>query len=186
MGRVRADEQSRTAGNELLRQKVYAGETATPEWVDTADLMAGYGGAKGYKELLEEVVQGRQPAPEAFAQVLFERTGRVKVKGRRPARPRAFRTATSALKEIAELTGVHVRDLKQTLRGRGGNPARALALWWLVFGAELGSAEAGRTLGMSPNAASKTLAKWKQEGQGFKSDQMWTWRRELEYRKKEQ
>ena len=167
-------------------QTAYSGETIPPAWLDTGDVMDGYGGPAGYNELLEEVVQGRQPAPEEFSQVLFERTGRAQNFKFQPVKPEAFRTPTAAIDEVAELVGVSVRELKQPVRGRGGNPARALALWWLVFGAELGSGAAGRHLGMSPNAASKTLAKWKQQGPGFKSEQLWIWRQELENRKKEQ
>ena len=49
-------------------QTAYSGETNPPAWLDTGDLMDGYGGPAEYNELLEEVVQGRQPAPEEFSQ----------------------------------------------------------------------------------------------------------------------
>ena len=75
--------------------------------------MDGYGGPGGYNELLEEVVQGRQPAPEDFSQVLFERTGRAKMFKHRPARPEDFCSPSEAIKEVAALAGVSVTFLLQ-------------------------------------------------------------------------
>lgn len=158
----------------------FAGETVAPGWLSVSEMQEGYGGAKGYLELHRDVVEGREAEPDEFESILFENRGAQKIKLPKVAKHKPFRTPTAALREISDLTGVSVAHLKQTGRGRVGNAPRALALWWLVFGAELGPTEAARKLNMTPNAASKILSKFRLEGTSYKSTELWDWKQQLE------
>lgn len=164
---------------------VYCGELKSPEWLDTSDLMAGYGGTDGYVALYRDVLGGREMAPEEFQQILFENRGVQKIKKSGAVKRKTFRTPTAAMREVAELTGVSVSALKSVGRGRSGNGPRALAVWWLVFGAELGPTGAAKKLVMTPNAVSKILSKFRLESSSYKSDELWRWKRELELKKEQ-
>lgn len=164
---------------------VYCGEVRSPDWLDTHDLMAGYGGEKGYVALFNDVLKGRESAPDEFENVLFENRKVQNIRKPKVAKHNTFRTPAAALREVAELTGVSMYQLKTIGRGRSGNMPRALAVWWLVFGAELPPGEAAKKLGMTPNAASKILSKFRLEGVSYKSDKLWNWKMELESRKEQ-
>jgi hypothetical protein len=164
----------------------FCGYGKPPIWLSPDDLLNGYGGHSGYLELFEEVQQGRSQAPDEFRCALFEHSGAgVGKKKPKLATPKAFRTPTAALQEVSELTSVPVKQLKASVIGRRGNAPRALALWWLVYGAGLGTAEAGRKLGMKPSTASQSLSKWGRNTACYQNDELWNWRKELETRKGE-
>jgi REP element-mobilizing transposase RayT len=165
--------------------EVYCGNVKSPDWLDTRDLMAGYGSPEGYVTLYRDVLEGRQMAPDEFEDVLFENRRTQKRKTAVAVKHRAFRTPTEAMREVAELTGVPVSQLKAVGRGRAGNAPRALAVWWLVFGAERSPGEAARKLGMTANAASKILSKFRLSDTGYQSDNLWRWKAELESRKEQ-
>jgi hypothetical protein len=62
-----------------------------------------------------------------------------------------------ALKDVMEVTGSPLKELMTTRRGRRGNPARALATYWLVMGAGVTGAQAARELGMTRANVSITV-----------------------------
>lgn len=162
---------------------VYCGEAIAPDWLSPDEVLEGLCGCEGYDEMFRAVQQGREMAPAEFAGILFERGGPNTGKKPRAAKHKTCRTPAAALKEVAELTGVTVTQLKTSTRGRGGNGPRALALWWLVYGAELGVKDAGLRLGMSSTASSKIMAKWKPGESSYSTQQLWDWKNELDTRK---
>ena len=162
---------------------VYCEERQTPAWLSPEDLLAGYGGGAGYLSLYDEVRQGREMAPIEFENVLFGRGVLKIVNDPDVRRANAFGTPTEALDEVAELTCVTRKQLTKSVPGRRGNAPKALALWCLVFAADLGTAEAGRTLGLSASASSQILSKWRAGKNSYRSEQLWRWKTELESRK---
>jgi hypothetical protein len=71
--------------------------------------------------------------------------------------PRPVVAAEEALRQVAQVTGVAVADLGETRRGRGGNPARVLAAYWLVYGAGLTTVASGQRLDMHPVRVSQAV-----------------------------
>jgi REP element-mobilizing transposase RayT len=137
----------------------YSGQDRYPEWLTTASLKKSLRSVGGYKRYLHDVMSGRRPEPPDFATVTFggRRAGRSMMIKQPETRPDL--SAYEALRQVAALTGINKNELRKTKRGRSGNPARALAAWWLVFGAGLTNVEAGEQLGMTPEAVSKVISK---------------------------
>jgi hypothetical protein len=80
-----------------------------------------------------------------------------------------------ALSEVMYLTGETRETLLCTKRGRSGNPARALAAWWLVQGSGLSNVKAGNVLNMSPVAVSKTLAVLRDRPEEYAGGKLLKW-----------
>ncbi len=180
MNPVRAQLVGHASAYNWSSQSVYAGERVGPDWLCVNDLLAGYGGEKGYNQYFAEYLTGKGEAPEGFSSVLFDPGQRITSTKQDMVGTYTRRTPEQALDEVAALCGVAVQDLKSSARGCLGNSPRALAIWWLVFGAGLGSSAAGRQLNMTAGAVSKTLAKWKSRSDGYRNEQLWEWKKTLE------
>lgn len=137
----------------------YLGEDRYPEWLTTSDLRRRFKGVSNYRRYLRDVMIGRTVEPSGFDVVTFEdrRAGRLMMvkKERLPD----VRSIDEALEQVMRVTHATESDLHMTQRGRTGNPVRALAAWWLVYGAGLSNTETGAQLGMSPSAVGKLLSK---------------------------
>jgi REP element-mobilizing transposase RayT len=136
----------------------YSGKLRCPEWLNTEEILSELGGAKGYRQYIKEMRMGRRTAPSEFEQVLFGRRRSSEafiVKQEEGARDIS---AEEAIQQVLELTHAKKTELKKTRRGRAGNPARAVAAWWLTHGAGLTNVRAGKYLDMTPVAVSRALA----------------------------
>jgi putative transposase len=137
----------------------YSGALGCPEWLEIDTLLAELGGPKGYRRYVQEIQQGRRKAPADFEQVLFgrRRSSEAFVVTQAEQEERGI-SAKDALSQVRELTGATSRVLKETRRGPAGNPARAVAAWWLTHGAGLTNVKAGQYLGMPPVAVCRAIA----------------------------
>ncbi len=149
-----------------------------PEWLVTEKLLAEYSDLAGYRRYENEVLQKRRMPPFKFDKVLFgRRQGPVIVE-----KQQEIGTGVSkqkALKDVVELTGCSLRSLEETHMGPRGNAPRALAAWWMVYGAGCTNVETARTLKMTESAVAKILARWKGRGKRFKDKSLWEWQKQL-------
>ncbi len=134
----------------------YAGLSQTPSWLTTSELLDHLGGRDGYLDALQQTRSGSRSAPESFDE------GRLWVKGGSsapavaPPPDHALPTADQALAQVAGLADLTVDHLLVTVQGRGGNPTRRVAAWWLTRCAGLTHAQAGARLG----ASTAQVANW--------------------------
>jgi hypothetical protein len=141
----------------------YSGRKAAPDWLTTAVLLKEYGGAEGYRMYLAEVRNGRRERPAEFDRVLFSgRRSSEMFVAKQEEEPRAT-TPDDALKQVLQISGAKKKELFREVKGRGGNPVRTLAAWWLAHSAGLINKEVGKTLNMSEVAVSRAVSRVSQE-----------------------
>jgi putative transposase len=142
----------------------YSGEEAVPVWLTVSDLLAGYGGHRGYSDYLREVNLGRSGPPDGFERVLFEKSRRRKGQDDSESRITVAPVASDqVLRVVAGACGVAPDELRVTRRGRQGNLPRRLAAYALVVFAGLKAAEAAAILDMHPVRVSQCIAGLRQK-----------------------
>jgi hypothetical protein len=161
----------------------YVGKQSSPGWLKTERFLDDLG---GYKSFMKSVQQGRRPAPEGIEQVMFgnRRSSQAFiVKQEEQGRPIS---AEEAIAQVLEITGKDKSLLHQTIRGKQGNPVRAVASWWLIHGAGLTNVQTGEILKMTPVAVSKALARIQSQIDRDRACETAQWLRELRSRFKGQ
>ena len=88
-------------------------------------------------------------------------------------------TPNHALKQVVKLTGTPLEVIFSTQRGAAGNPARALAIWWLIHGARLTNAQVGEILSISPSAVSRIIKKFRDAPEKYLGGRINKWRDKL-------
>ncbi len=132
--------------------RYYAGLARPPAWMTTEELLGVYGGAETYRLIIEDIVRGEREValtPERM-------WARPDTQGAAMAPPKPTvrtLTAAEALAQVAEVTGAPADELTTSRMGRRGNPARALASWWLQRAAAQHREDVADLLGMSAGAA---------------------------------
>ena len=157
----------------------YLGETTFPEWLDTSDVMSGFGNVTGYLEYLNTSLNDEDAVPPGFEAVLFERrASKTAILGSSSESGRI--TPDQAIADVCNITGASSEQLKTGVRGRTGNAPRALALWWLVHGSGMPVANAAKMLGLSYGAATRIMSRLRGRGSGFKDPRLVEWQCALE------
>jgi REP element-mobilizing transposase RayT len=160
-------------------QREYRGQRLAPNWLSIDELLGEYGGHSGYARYFGETLRGRREPPDGFESVAFgsrrSSSGIVAV-----AEVPRLRGSSQAIEEVLSVTGLAIAGLMQPKRGRGGNPARTLAAWWLVFGAGQTNVATGRALDMSPVAVTRALERVRTELASRPSGDIYRWVHELE------
>ena len=87
-----------------------------------------------------------------------------------------------ALNQVIHVSGVPRQELFRVVKGRGGNPVRTLAAWWLVQGAGLKNKEAGEILKMSEVAVSRAISRVRRETKYNHSAPLSVWASSLKER----
>ena len=153
----------------------YSGQKTPPDWLTTSDLIKEYGGVEGYRQYLKEVRQGSRERPSGFATVLFggRRSSEMSIVKQDEA-PRSLKPE-DALKQVLTVGNASKADLFREVKGRGGNPVRTVAAWWLVMGAGLPNREVGKILKMSQVAVSRAIGRVRGEMSTNPSGQISNW-----------
>ncbi|MFZ5478102.1 MAG: transposase [Myxococcota bacterium] len=154
----------------------YAGLASTPEWLTTEDLLAAHGGRDAYRQHVWEYTVGRRPDPAGFEEgALWSSPVSVDLEAvwATPAPPMTPEVALAVLERV---TGASSASLREGKRGRGGNPARQLAAWWLAYAAGLPHREVARHLRTSVALVSR----WMKVRGESRSPQFDGWVRALE------
>ena len=76
---------------------------------------------------------------------------------------------------MSQLTGTSEEELLKSKRGRAGNAARALALWWLIHGTGMSNVQVSAVLGITPSGVSKILAHIRDEKRTYQGGQIADW-----------
>lgn len=136
----------------------YTGKERCPDWLCTETLLEEMGGKPGYRRYMKNVRLGRQHPPDNFEQVLFERRCSSDFLLVKQEEEKRALSAEEAITQVLKITSATKRELKLSRRGREGNPARAVAAWWLTHGAGLTNVKASGHLKMTPVAVSRAIA----------------------------
>ena len=105
-----------------------------PEWLHRSEMVELYGTPEAYFDYLKQVQNGRVNAPDGFERAVLwiER-----VSGENVVVPEVRPTGTieeifgAVLPPLCETTGLTREELLVAPRGRTGNPARWVLVWWL-------------------------------------------------------
>ena len=153
----------------------YSGLKTPPDWLTTSNLIKKYGGVEGYRQYLEEVRQGRRERPKGFGSMLFggRRSSEMWIVKQDEA-PRGLKPG-NALQQVLKVGNASKEDLFREVKGRGGNPVRTVAAWWLVMGAGLPNREVGKRLNMSQVAVSRAIGRVRREMSNNPSGQISDW-----------
>ena len=119
------------------------------------------------------------PAPPGFDSVLFG--GGSNARHLLTKQPEATPSVStkSALKQVVQITGVPIDEIYSTRRGPDGNPARALAIWWLIHGAGQTNAMVGEMMGISPSVVSRILKKFRNASDKYLGGRLSNWQEKL-------
>jgi REP element-mobilizing transposase RayT len=135
----------------------YDGTAPCPDWLSTGSHLEKLGATKGYRRFIKSVINGRLPEPDSLDQVLFSQPFDFPLATRHSEPPDS--EIESAIEQVSLVSGATLEQMRTSRRGRLGNPARAVALYWLVHNAGASIAAAARYLRMSQSSASQTLAR---------------------------
>ena len=102
----------------------YTGRISCPDWLHTETLLEELGGREQYRRYIRSVQLGRRPAPDDFEQVLFKRRRSSEFLMVKQEEHGSELTAEEAIEQVLQITSASKRELKQSKRGREGNPAR--------------------------------------------------------------
>lgn len=141
----------------------YNGQKTPPDWLTTSDLHKQYGGVEGYRQYLKEVRQGRRERPADFGAVLFSgrRSSEMSIV-KQDETPRSLKLG-EAVKQVLKVANARKEDLFREVKGRGGNPVRTVAAWWLAMGAGIPNREVGKRFNMSQVAVSRAIGRVRRE-----------------------
>ncbi|MCP4602009.1 MAG: hypothetical protein GY847_16080 [Proteobacteria bacterium] len=154
----------------------YFAEKTHPSWLTTNEMNEYFDTEGGYRSCLESTMNGSAPMPLDFDEVLTETRRSARHVIVKQQETKASLSVASALEQIAHLTGMGKSEILSTKRGVGGNPARALAVWWLVYGAGQTNSQVGRIFKISPSAVSKILKKISDTPQQYHGGIVCQWR----------
>lgn len=154
--------------------RAYAGTAPTPTWLSTSEHLELYGSRELYLEFLAELDAGVDVAPDGydFDEPLAggERVGPPVVEGpgpRRRRRPRSWPMGEAAAWALlGEVTGLDREAVVSARRGRGGNPRRWLALWWLPIATDRSASSWARELGISRSVFTQARERLEERIQG--------------------
>lgn len=137
----------------------YTGRKAAPDWLTIGVLLKEYGGTDEYRLYLTEARTGRREPPMDFDHVMFggRRSSEMFVL-KQEEQPRET-TSKDALNQVLKVSRAKKDELLREVKGRGGNPIRTLAAWWLAQGAGLKNREVGKELQMSEVAVSRAISR---------------------------
>jgi len=139
----------------------YTGAVRVPDWLTVKQLLGYFCGVDEYERYARDVHRGRESGPAGFeADSLFVRPGRDELDrlAKQPDPPDQIQfTLEKALTAVSVVTGSTERILRRGIRGRGGHPARWLAMWWLPRATRQNRAQVARFLRVHPSAVTHSV-----------------------------
>jgi len=144
----------------------YTGIEPAPDWFDSEELLGMFGGAGGYIDYIRDVRAKRAEIPDDFDRVAF-RVGRVTSdetvvapkKTSNAAKRTPVVTPKEALAEVLRVSGAKVSEVRASRVGRGGNPLRVVAAFWISRRSKATNVEAGKLIDMGPADVSKAKSR---------------------------
>jgi REP element-mobilizing transposase RayT len=137
----------------------YMGKDSEPQWLSVDAMLARFGSPAEMKELMLRLHRKSEPWPEGlrldtgwFAWHLCPADPE-----RPPKVPDDAVEVQVLLDDICQITGAPRDRLKQSIRGRGGNPERRFAAWALHRTTRMTHREIGRLLKMSAVHVAKDI-----------------------------
>ncbi len=158
---VRGGLVSRMLEADWTSHAVYLGVTSRPAWLHVDDLLSSFGSVEAYSGYVDDVRSGCEETPEGFDEsVLFGRAlSRPVTLYRSPDRIQSpQQTFEEAMLEVQHVTGLPMAALKDAPRGRRGNRARWVVVWWLRWRDRLPGVAVARALGIHPSRVSQLMS----------------------------
>lgn len=110
--------------------RALTGRVPAPTWLDPNGLNAAFGTVEAYRQYVEDYCGGNMSVPRSWE------PGRLWIPAQTvaPDLAPAVRVTDPIpyLAAVAVVTGTTISHLLEPVRGRNGNPERALAAWWLA------------------------------------------------------
>lgn len=128
-----------------------------PPWLTRDEITDLYGSLAAYREHLDHLRIGRGTLPATLDDPRdWEAWRRPKPEPASQAdRRRPTGTIDDAIGEVADVIGLPVDEVLRAPRGRRGNRARWVAIWWLRRGDRFSGTRIARHLGVHPPAVSQ-------------------------------
>lgn len=159
--------------------RAYLGAEPRPTWLTTSDLRALFGSESAYLDYYQAALHDRIAPPDGFdADKLWlpDTTGAVAVA---PPHDELF-GLSDALADVCAVTGLSVEELLVAPRGRQGNPANWLAIWWMSRRRGIDHGAIARVFGVPHSAVSRRVRRVEQRRGG--EGQLRSWVEGLERR----
>jgi putative transposase len=136
--------------------RAYLGKDSKPEWLTCRTVLAGTS-PKALHELVLGLHRGKLDWPDGIS----PETGFPTISMGAPKERAAAHehSGDEVVDKICEIAGVSRNQLRKSIRGPGGNPARRFAVWALSRATRLTQREIGALLGMSATAAAKEFSR---------------------------
>ncbi len=126
--------------------RAHVGLERRPSWLTAGVVERLFGSRSTYQDYLAACQSSSPPNPTGWDPEHLWRPADPPPTS--PARPAAF-DVPRLLADVANLCGVAVAALREPRSGRRGNPARALAAWWLGVRTTLTNGQIGEHVGCS-------------------------------------
>lgn len=141
----------------------YVGNESAPDWLTVSELQGFFLGIGGYEQYVADVRKGAEQGPEVFDEdnlFVRQRREQMEKEATEPPKlePQTF-SAEQAMVAVRLVTGIRVPELLKGRAGRGGNPARWLAMWWLAHAAQLTQGEIAEMFGTTRAAVCRSVAR---------------------------
>lgn len=151
-----------------------------PTWLTTEELLGAFGSAAALVAYELDVQIGALEAPDGFdaSDLWAPSTSTVLPLPEPPAADGRQVSPDAATAEVVRVTGAQPEQLAEGMRGRGGNKARWLLIWWLAEAAHLRNSAIARRLGVPAAVVTRTLARVRQTR--VQDEQLDAWMTELE------
>ena len=159
----------------------FVGEVEEPDFLELSELRTLYGTVDAYRTYLAEVAAGRGDMPPGFDEGHLWGSPSEAWKQRTLTAPAPV-SMDEAWAILLEVTGLDREALMAAPRGRKGNPARWVAIWWLTTATTSSQAAVARTFGVSPPFASRVMQRVRTRTEDDTS-QWAVWANELDARR---
>ncbi len=109
--------------------RAYVDARLRPDWLHCDDLLTQFGSARTLERYIHDLREGLRAAPGGFDPARF---GGPTAYPRRKVPEPGLRDPQQALADVASLLSVPKQQLMSLPRGRAGNHAAWLAVWWVL------------------------------------------------------
>jgi REP element-mobilizing transposase RayT len=160
--------------------RAYIGLDPTPPWLITEYLLKLFGGAQSLNQFISDVHMGLYEPPQEFSEdgwimesgsiivdpSLNERDSIIMPVHELPAiRKPETRKPKEVLVEVCKLTGLNLKEILTSRRGKGANPARRFAVWALHQSTTCTQKEIAGTLEMPFSQVTSLLSRFRHREQ---------------------
>lgn len=162
---------------------MYTGAVKAPSWLYRDEMLNLFGSVEAYVRYVHEMRLERMEEPAGFETVRLTTPAPqrpYRPPSSSPAEPSPQQIFEQALEELQEVTGLPRESLIHRKKGRGGNRAFWLTVWWLRRHDRITGAALARLLGLTPGRVSQILTRARSHRASRSNDELKHWMKRLE------